>query len=122
MAMIFAAVFVIVVLGMALSFGPRRSFFWAMVGAIAMVGVGIALSQGYTWAQAGEAPAFLLSITPMMSALMFLGGVAVAFSYALMGILLHAISRHLALSNPVLHVITIGLAIVIACSFVVTTS
>lgn len=122
MAMIFTAVFVIVVLGMALTFGPRRSFFWVIVGAIAMVAMGIALSQGYTWAQKGTAPALLLSINPMISGLMFLSGVAVAFSYAVMGILLNAISQHLSLSNQVLHIITVGLAIVIAFSFVVTTS
>lgn len=122
MNMIFAAFFVIVILGMALTFGPRRSFFLVIIAALAVIGLGIALSQGYSWAQAGEGPAILLSVSPTISGLMFLGGAVVAFSYSVMGILLNAISRHLALSGRTLHLITIGLAIVISVSFFVTTS
>jgi len=107
---------------LALTFGPRRSFFWAIVGALAIIGTGIAFSQGFSWAQSGAGPAFLLSVSPTISGLMFLGGAVVAFSYSVMGILLNAISQHLALSNQVLHLITIGLAIIIAISFFVTTS
>ncbi len=122
MAVIMVGVFIVIVLGLALTFGRRRSFFWTILGAMTVVLTSIGLSQGYSWAQAGVAPEFLLSISPTVSGPMFLVSIVLALSYSVMGILLHAISGYLALSTRTLHVMTVGLALVITVSFIVSSS